>query len=130
MSPNYPPGTGLPTQGCAGTGQEETGHEAKQSGTGQKAGGGMRPLLRSLLLVHRHRGGPGAAAEDGVPLPAIRGGVPLHWLLEIREHYACPGCGTLNSAYDLRCRSCGVEPSCGYVARHCQAIEAYLKNHG
>ncbi|MBN1142724.1 MAG: DUF3795 domain-containing protein [Deltaproteobacteria bacterium] len=53
-----------------------------------------------------------------------------HWLLEIREHYACPGCGTLNSAYDLRCQSCGAEPSCGYVAQHRQAIEEYLKNHG
>ena len=50
------------------------------------------------------------------------------WLKEIREHYTCMDCGTVNSAYDLKCRRCGKEPSCGYVAEHRQAVEQYLKN--
>lgn len=50
------------------------------------------------------------------------------WLLEIRENYACPRCRTLNSAYDLKCRRCGEEPSCRYVARHRNAIEHHLKD--
>lgn len=50
------------------------------------------------------------------------------WLREIRENYACPRCRTLNSAYDLKCRRCGEEPSCRYVARHRNAIEHHLKD--
>jgi hypothetical protein len=50
------------------------------------------------------------------------------WMKEIRQHYACPGCQTINSAYDLKCRKCGEGPSCQYVARHKQAIEQYLRN--
>ncbi|HQO58225.1 MAG TPA: DUF3795 domain-containing protein [Candidatus Omnitrophota bacterium] len=49
------------------------------------------------------------------------------WLREVRGKYACPGCGALNSAYDLKCRRCGEEPSCRYVAQHRQDIEEYLK---
>ncbi|KAF0218430.1 MAG: hypothetical protein FD174_2891 [Geobacteraceae bacterium] len=48
------------------------------------------------------------------------------WLREIREHYSCPRCGTINSAYDLKCRKCGEEPSCAYVARHREAISQFL----
>ena len=33
-----------------------------------------------------------------------------------------------NSTYDLKCRKCGEEPSCNYVAKHKQVIEQYLKN--
>ena len=50
------------------------------------------------------------------------------WLKEIRESYTCPRCQTINSTYDLKCRKCGEEPSCSYVARHKQEIEQYLKN--
>jgi len=50
------------------------------------------------------------------------------WLREIQKHYACPRCQTINSAYDLKCRACGEEPSCEYVNKHRQAIEQYLKN--
>ncbi len=50
------------------------------------------------------------------------------WLKEIRKNYACPRCQTLNSAYDLKCRKCGEEPSCIYVANHRQTIEQCLKN--
>jgi hypothetical protein len=48
------------------------------------------------------------------------------WYAEMIEHYSCPKCRTLNSAYDLKCRKCGEEPSCGYVAMHKKAIEQYL----
>jgi predicted RNA-binding Zn-ribbon protein involved in translation (DUF1610 family) len=47
------------------------------------------------------------------------------WFAEMGEHYACPACGTLNSAYDPACRACGATPSCGYVAAHQAEIEAY-----
>jgi hypothetical protein len=50
------------------------------------------------------------------------------WLKEIRDNYACPRCQIINSAYDLKCRKCGEEPSCSYVAKHKQEIEQYLKN--
>jgi hypothetical protein len=50
------------------------------------------------------------------------------WLKEIRENYACPRCKIINSAYDLKCRKCGEEPSCNYVSKHKQIIEQYLKN--
>ncbi len=50
------------------------------------------------------------------------------WLKEIRENYACPRCQTINSTYDLKCRRCGEEPSCSYVAKHKQEIEQFLKN--
>ncbi|MCE5282453.1 MAG: DUF3795 domain-containing protein [Deltaproteobacteria bacterium] len=49
------------------------------------------------------------------------------WLKEIRGHYTCPQCRTLNSTYDLKCRKCGQEPSCEYVAQHRSAIEQALK---
>ena len=50
------------------------------------------------------------------------------WLKEIRENYTCPQCRTINSAYDLICRKCGEEPSCGYVAKHKQEIDQFLTN--
>ena len=50
------------------------------------------------------------------------------WLEEIRENYSCAKCKTINSTYDLKCRKCGEEPSCNYVAKHRPAIEQFLKN--
>jgi len=50
------------------------------------------------------------------------------WLEEIREDYICPRCQTINSCYDLKCRTCGEDPSCNYVARHRREIERYLRN--
>ncbi len=49
------------------------------------------------------------------------------WLKEIKEHYTCPQCHCINSTYDSKCRNCGHEPSCNYVATHKAAIEQYLK---
>ena len=50
------------------------------------------------------------------------------WLKEIKENYACPKCQSINSAYDLKCRKCGGDPSCQYVAKHKQAIEQVLNS--
>lgn len=49
------------------------------------------------------------------------------WLKEVRGEYVCPRCQTVNSTYDLKCRKCGEDPSCSYVANHRQEIEQYLK---
>jgi len=49
------------------------------------------------------------------------------WLREAGENYRCPRCGSTNSAYDLKCRKCGEEPSCAYVAKHKEEIERFLK---
>jgi hypothetical protein len=51
-----------------------------------------------------------------------------YWFREMLEHYRCPSCGTLNSAYDLACRNCGVSPSCRYVRLHWDKIAIYLSN--
>ena len=48
------------------------------------------------------------------------------WFDEMVEHFSCPNCRTINSAYDSACRSCGTEPSCRYVELHRRVIEAYL----
>jgi predicted RNA-binding Zn-ribbon protein involved in translation (DUF1610 family) len=48
------------------------------------------------------------------------------WLKEKRAHYGCPQCGSLNSTYDLKCRKCGRESSCDYVAEHRKEIEDFL----
>ena len=37
------------------------------------------------------------------------------WYGEMVDHYSCPECGTINSAYDKACRKCGATPSCEYV---------------
>ena len=50
------------------------------------------------------------------------------WLKETREKYTCSRCGSINSAYDLKCRKCGEEPGSPYVSNHKQAIEQHMKN--
>lgn len=37
------------------------------------------------------------------------------WYAEMLDHYACPRCGVINSAYDAACRKCGNTPGSGYV---------------
>lgn len=44
------------------------------------------------------------------------------WYREKLEHYACPQCGTVNSAYDGACRKCGATPSCEYVKVNAKGI--------
>lgn len=48
------------------------------------------------------------------------------WFAEMIEHYSCPECGTVNSAYDIACRTCGASPSCDYVRLHKDEIMRYL----
>ena len=48
------------------------------------------------------------------------------WFSEMVEHYSCRSCRTLNSAYDLPCRTCSTEPSCRYVEHHAAEIRRYL----
>ncbi len=48
------------------------------------------------------------------------------WYGEMIEHYSCPRCHTINSAYDLKCRKCDGEPSCSYVKLHKDAILRHL----
>jgi Protein of unknown function (DUF3795) len=40
------------------------------------------------------------------------------WYGEMIEHYSCPECRTINSAYDIACRKCGRTPSCEYIRLH------------
>ena len=46
------------------------------------------------------------------------------WYMEMVEHYSCPECNTINSAYNLSCRNCNADPSCEYVRIHRSQIEA------
>ncbi len=64
--------------------------------------------------------------ELWVDLERIRSVGHGPWLEEVRENYACPRCQVINSAYDLRCRSCGEEPASEFAVKHKQAIEQYL----
>jgi len=48
------------------------------------------------------------------------------WFAEMIDHYSCPACHTLNSAYDLACRKCGTTPSCAYVSQHQDEIRQRL----
>ena len=47
------------------------------------------------------------------------------WFEEMLSHYSCPRCNTINSAYDISCRTCGADPSCAYVRLHRQEITSH-----
>jgi hypothetical protein len=49
------------------------------------------------------------------------------WLQEARDRHRCPSCGTINSAYDVKCRACGHEPGSAYVAAHREEIVERLR---
>lgn len=49
------------------------------------------------------------------------------WLAEVKDRYRCLECGTLNSAYDLRCRTCGHEPGNVFSAAHREEIVERLR---
>jgi len=55
-------------------------------------------------------------------LDRIREAGPETWYGEMMEHYSCPSCGTINSAYDLQCRKCGCEPGNEYVRQNREEI--------
>lgn len=40
------------------------------------------------------------------------------WYAEMVKHYSCAACGTINSAYDRKCRTCATVPSCAYAKLH------------
>ena len=48
------------------------------------------------------------------------------WACERRADFTCPVCGTVNSAYNLRCRCCGSSPSCRFVERHAAALLEFI----
>lgn len=48
------------------------------------------------------------------------------WYEEKIIQYSCSECKTVNSAYDLKCRKCGSEPSNQYVAEHAAAVKAHI----
>lgn len=58
----------------------------------------------------------------------IRQAGPETWYSEMIERYSCPQCGTINSAYDPKCRKCGASPSCAYVAEHGEEIKRQLNS--
>ena len=49
------------------------------------------------------------------------------WFNEMLDHYTCPECGTINSAYDISCRQCGADPASEYLKRHREEIERYFR---
>jgi predicted RNA-binding Zn-ribbon protein involved in translation (DUF1610 family) len=49
------------------------------------------------------------------------------WYEEQTQNFCCPNCGTLNSAYDIKCRRCGAEPSCNYVKLHRAQIAEFMR---
>jgi hypothetical protein len=44
----------------------------------------------------------------------------------MEKHYSCSQCGTINSAYDFKCRSCGNEPSSKYSEKHSEKVLEFL----
>ena len=52
------------------------------------------------------------------------------WFDEMLEHYSCPECNTINTAYHPACRECGNTPSCDYIRQHKEEIEthSFFKN--
>ncbi|MFX1337498.1 MAG: DUF3795 domain-containing protein [Promethearchaeota archaeon] len=51
------------------------------------------------------------------------------WMLEMIKIYSCPACGTINSAYDDKCRKCGHTPSNQYTEKYRQKILDFQKKH-
>lgn len=50
------------------------------------------------------------------------------WYREMIDHYSCPDCHTLNSAFEMDCRKCLTYPSCNYVNKHqLEIIQRKLK---
>jgi len=49
------------------------------------------------------------------------------WTEKMHADYSCVQCGTINSAYDLKCRKCGSFPGNEFVKRHSTEILNSLK---
>jgi len=52
------------------------------------------------------------------------------WFAEMAEMFACPDCGTLNSAYHLACRQCGRTPSNQFAEKHQDKIKEHMAKRG
>lgn len=52
------------------------------------------------------------------------------WEREMLERYACPECGTINTAYIPTCRECGHDPSCAYVDDNLAKIREFSPGYG
>jgi hypothetical protein len=50
------------------------------------------------------------------------------WFENMTEHYSCPECETINSAYDLKCRKCGHFPGSEFAEKHNEMISEHLKS--
>ena len=61
-------------------------------------------------------------------LELLKKGDLCEWTKEMNELYSCSECRTMNSAYDVVCRSCGNEPGSEFIARHKSAVVNHLKN--
>jgi len=48
------------------------------------------------------------------------------WMEKMKDHYSCPQCETINSAYDFKCRSCNSEPSNKYNEKHGKTVMEFL----
>jgi hypothetical protein len=48
------------------------------------------------------------------------------WYSEMVEHFSCPSCGTINSAYDPACRKCGETPGSTFGRLHKDEIEKHI----
>ena len=49
------------------------------------------------------------------------------WMEDMMKYYSCSKCGTINSAYDPKCRSCGNQPSNPYTKNHGKEILEFFK---
>jgi predicted RNA-binding Zn-ribbon protein involved in translation (DUF1610 family) len=79
------------------------------------------PELQAFVAERPHRAD---IYQDLTRIAEIGGDA---WIAEATVRYTCPDCGTLNSAYDLKCRKCGRDPSNAYVAAHRGEIVAHLQ---
>ena len=52
------------------------------------------------------------------------------WLKYAEQHYSCPECHTINSAYSLECRKCGHIPASDFSRNNKKELEKYLKKKG
>lgn len=76
--------------------------------------------FKSFEAVGAHR------IEAGRSLKRIKEVGFEKWYGEMIEHYSCPECNTINSAYHQVCRKCGKDPSCNFVAHNQAEINQRL----
>ncbi|MFH0895002.1 MAG: DUF3795 domain-containing protein [Bacteroidota bacterium] len=49
------------------------------------------------------------------------------WAKEMNDHFSCPACGIINSAYHLSCHKCGNTPGNQYTVLHKNEVENFFK---